>query len=58
MMTNQTNAVAGAAVASPIWLPIIQNFSEVAALLLPIAGLIWLLIQIVGYLAKETKKEK
>lgn len=53
-MTNQTtNIVAGAAVATPFWFPTLQNLSEVAALLLPIAGLGWLVIQIVGYFLKK-----
>jgi len=52
------NSIAGAAVASPIWLPWLSSMSEVSALLLPIAGLAWLVIQIVGYLVKKEKKER
>ncbi len=33
------------ALASPIWLPWLQTVSELAALLLPIAGLVWIKIQ-------------
>lgn len=47
------NTVAGAAIASPIWLPALANVSELAGLLLPIAGLAWLIIQIVGYLKRK-----
>lgn len=48
-MTNGdvvTDTGAIAAIASPIWLPALHQFSEVAALLLPIAGVIWLVVQI------------
>jgi hypothetical protein len=41
-----TNTVAAAAVASPWWLEQLREFSTLAALLLPIAGLIWLGVQI------------
>lgn len=51
-----TDSVAVAAVASPFWLPALQQFSEVAGLLLPVAGLVWLLVQIFGYVWKRGKK--
>lgn len=41
-----TTAAAGGAVVSPWWLPVLRDWSEVAGLLLPIAGLLWLLVQI------------
>ncbi len=50
------NSIATAAVASPFWLPWLSQASELAGLLLPIAGLVWLIIQIVGYLTKKDKK--
>lgn len=46
MMERATNAVAAGAVASPWWLPSLADISHVAGLLLPIAGLIWLIVQI------------
>jgi hypothetical protein len=52
-MDNTNNAIAGAALSSPWWLPGLERFSEIAALLLPIAGLVWLVVQIVGYLYKH-----
>lgn len=55
MIQNTNNAIAGAAIVSPWWLPGLQHWSEVAGLLLPIAGLIWLVIQIVGYLYKHKR---
>lgn len=41
-----TDTIAGAAVASPLWLPSLHTASEDAALLLPIFGVIWLSVQI------------
>jgi flagellar biogenesis protein FliO len=54
--SNTTNnIVASAAVTSPMWLPWLQDFSALSALLLPIAGLSWLVIQIIGYIHKYNK---
>lgn len=50
-----TDVVAGAAVASPIWLPWLQQTSEIAGLLVPILGVIWLAVQIFGYLKRKEK---
>lgn len=57
-MTHEqpTNVIAGVAITSPWWLPVLQGSSEIAALLLPIAGLIWLVVQTVGYIAKHNKE--
>jgi len=41
-----TNVIAAGAAVSPLWLPSLADVSQTAALLLPIAGLIWLIIQI------------
>ena len=41
-----TNIIATGAVASPVWMPGLRLVSEFAALLLPIAGLLWLSVQI------------
>jgi hypothetical protein len=41
-----TNVIAAGATISPLWLPSLADVSQTAALLLPIAGLIWLIIQI------------
>ena len=41
-----TNTAAGFAVLSPWWLPWLEDFSTLAALLLPIIGVAWLAIQI------------
>ena len=48
-MTNGetiTDTGAVAALASPLWLPALHTASEVAALILPILGASWLVIQI------------
>lgn len=48
-MTLETanKAVIGAAVSSPWWLPMLQKVSEIAAIILPIAGLFWIILQMV-----------
>lgn len=50
--TLTTNTVAAAAVTSPLWL---QNLSNGAAVLLPILGCLWLLIQIFYHFRKVSK---
>lgn len=50
---RSTDAMAVAAVASPIWLPYVQEVSELSALLLPIAGLVWLVIQMISHFRKR-----
>jgi hypothetical protein len=50
-----TSAGAGAAIASPLWLPAIQGLSEVCAVVLPILGVAWLLIQITDKLLRNRK---
>lgn len=45
MVDKATNYVAAGAVASPWWLPSLAEVSETAALLLPIAGLLWIGVQ-------------
>lgn len=42
LIDDVTNGVAGGAVTSPLWMPYIQPISEVAAVLTPILGGIWL----------------
>lgn len=41
-----TTAGATAAVVSPFWMPWLQTFSEVASVILPILGAVWLVVQI------------
>lgn len=40
-----TDGVAVAAIASPWWLPILQQVHDWAVWFLPVAGLLWLLLQ-------------
>ncbi|MCK1479337.1 hypothetical protein IVB27_32505 [Bradyrhizobium sp. 197] len=49
-MTNGefvTDTGAVAAIASPWWLPALHSVSDVAALALPIMGVVWLSVQII-----------
>lgn len=50
-------AVAGAAIASPLWLQQIKPYSDVAALFAPILGCIYLSLQIGLKLWDRTKSE-
>ena len=45
-MDNVTNAAAAGAIVSPIWLPWLQTASELAAVIAPILGVVWLVVQI------------
>lgn len=46
MGDHLTNWLATLAVLSPVWLPFLMDVSQIAALLLPILGGLWLLVQI------------
>lgn len=50
---RSTDVIAAAGVTSPVWLPGLYEVSEVAALLLPIAGVIWLGVQIYYHIKKN-----
>lgn len=52
-LDRSTDVIAASAVASPVWLPWLQQTSEVAGLVVPILGMIWLLVQIIGYLKRK-----
>lgn len=56
MTDRVTDSVAVAAVASPVWLPALQQVSEVAALLLPIGGLLWLAVQAFFFIRNQRRK--
>lgn len=58
MHDTLTTATAGAAVASPFWLPSLQTFSEIASIMLPILGALWLLVQIGAKLYEVWKKRQ
>ena len=50
-----TTGVAAGAITAPAWLPALKDMSETAALLLPILGVVWLLLQIFAYLLRRQK---
>lgn len=50
VVDQSTNAIAAAGVSSPLWIPPLKDLSEVAALILPILGVVWLVVQIVAKL--------
>lgn len=51
-----TNVIAGAAAVSPWWMPSLADISQTAALLLPILGCAWLLVQILAKLTGRDPK--
>ena len=53
-----TDAASVVAIGSPWWLPVLKGTSEIAALLLPILGVTWLVIQIGFKVYRETKTKK
>lgn len=53
-LVTDTGAVA--AIASPWWLPALHDISQIAALVLPIVGVMWLVIQIVVKLHTTYRK--
>jgi hypothetical protein len=56
MTDTLTNTGAGVALTSYWWLPSLHALSDTAALLLPILGAAWLLVQIVTRLYATFKK--
>jgi hypothetical protein len=55
---NFTGVTAGAAVTSPAWLPWLHSVSDLAALLLPIFGLVWIAVQIITKLKYRNIKSE
>jgi hypothetical protein len=53
MIEKASTLVAAGSAASPWLLPTLKNFSEAAAVALPILGVTWLLIQIGAWLWKH-----
>ncbi len=47
-----TDVVATVAVSSVLWLDVLEMFSKVSALLLPILGCTWLIVQVITHLWK------
>lgn len=58
VMVKTTNGVAVAGMFSPAWLPTLSDASQIAAQLVPIISLFWLVLQIIGYIRKSAKARK
>jgi len=58
IVDTTTTAVATTAVASPVWLPWLQEASTIAATLAPILGAIWLTVQIWAKVSETLRKKK
>lgn len=54
-MDHATTIVAVSAVSSPWWLQALHAVSDGAALVLPILGVIWLVIQMTAWFLKKKK---
>ena len=52
-----THGIAAAGLTSPIWLEWLDQVSKIAALLLPIVSLIWLILKVAEWLRTKDKKE-
>lgn len=52
-LLTPTNGVAVASAASPFWLNLVFQVSDVAAAVLPILGVTWLLIQMYSHFTRE-----
>jgi hypothetical protein len=57
-MVKTTNGIAVAGVFSPTWMPSLGDMSHVAAQLVPIASLFWLIIQIVRHFRSKRKSDE
>lgn len=55
---NTTAAVAVSAVTSAVWLPWLQTASDGAALIAPLLGTLWLIVQIIAKVRDMTRKDK
>jgi flagellar biogenesis protein FliO len=57
-LDNATSAAAGAALTSPLWLPVLEDMSSLSALLLPILGAIWLIVQIIVKMIERKERRR
>ncbi len=55
IIERATTAIATGGIAAPIWLPPLKEASEIAGLLLPIFGVVWLIVQIVTRLMRPPR---
>jgi hypothetical protein len=52
-----TNVIAAGAAVSPWWMPSLADISQNAALLLPILGCAWLIVQIITKLVDRNTRD-
>lgn len=57
MRDHVTNAIAAGAAVSPLWLPSLAQVSEAAALLLPVLGCTYLILQIIAWFMGRDKRD-
>lgn len=57
LLTKATTGVAGAGVTLPAWWPSLAESSNLAAQLVPIVSLVWLVLQIIRHLRGRKEKE-
>ena len=57
VMVKTTNGVAVAGIFSPAWLPSLSDASQIAAQLVPIFSLFWLILQILRSTRKRCNDE-
>lgn len=48
-----TSGIAAGAAISPWWLPALKSASEVAGMLLPLLGVVWLIVQMVAFFRRR-----
>ena len=58
IMVKTTNGVAVAGVFSPAWLPTLSDASQIAAQLVPIFSLFWLILQILRSVPTKRKTDE
>lgn len=57
-MDHLTTGAAAGAIASPLWLPYVQKISEISAVIAPILGVLWLLVQIWAKISSTLQDRK
>lgn len=56
-MVKVTNGVALGGIASPAWLPALENLSQIAGLMVPLLSAAWLLYQIGRAVVRDIKSK-
>lgn len=57
MIVKATNVVAAAGLITPAWFPYLLDVSEMAAALVPIASLVWLVLQAILALRRALRED-